>query len=104
MSRQPLTFVLAVLACGAPAQNPSPECKAYVRCYEATGGSRLDADYTESWGTCWTTTQAARDACTSACTSALEALDRAYPDAGCTVPAPPPVCGFVWDWPPWTCR
>lgn len=74
---------LFAIACGGgPTQ--SPECKAYVTCYEATGGTKgsLDSSY-GPMGTCWTTTTAAADSCTSACKTALASLQSAYPDAGC---------------------
>jgi hypothetical protein len=75
--------LIAIAACGGgPSQ--SAECKAYVTCYEATGGTKgsLDSSY-GAMGTCWTTTTAAADSCTSACKTALASLQSAYPDAGC---------------------
>ena len=71
------------IACSSgPSQ--SAECKAYVTCYEATGGTKgsLDSSY-GTMGTCWTTTTTAADSCTAACKSAISSLKTAYPDAGC---------------------
>jgi hypothetical protein len=48
VSRRFLVVALVAVACGAQVQSPSPECAACLRCYEATGGSRVDSDYTES--------------------------------------------------------
>lgn len=61
-----------------------PECKAYVTCYEATGGVKgaLDSTY-GTMGTCWTTTDQAADTCKRACDLAIKDLQRAFPDAGC---------------------
>ena len=74
------------IACGGSAPGQSAECKAYVTCYENTGGTKgsLNASY-GPMGTCWTTTQAAADSCTAACKMALTSLNPAHPDAGCAV-------------------
>lgn len=68
----------------------SVECKAYVGCYEATGGTRgsLDSTYGPS-GACWSTTSAAANACTSACKTAIVSLMSAYPNAGCSAAGGP---------------
>ena len=75
--------LITVAACGGGGGGQSAECKAYVTCYEATGGTKgsLDASYGSS-GTCWMTT-ATGDSCTAACKSAITSLKSAYPDAGC---------------------
>jgi hypothetical protein len=75
--------VFTVVACGG-GQSQSAECKAYVTCYEATGGTKgsLDSSY-GAMGTCWSTTTAAATACTDACKSATASLKSVYPDAGC---------------------
>jgi hypothetical protein len=75
---------LVAIACGPGTPSQSAECKAYVTCYEATGGTKgsLDSSY-GTMGSCWSTTSAAADSCTSACKTALASLQSAYPDAGC---------------------
>ena len=75
---------LAFAACGGGTPPQSTECKDYVTCYEATGGTKgsLDLSYGEK-GSCWSTTTAAATACTDACKSAEAALKSAYADAGC---------------------
>ena len=84
-----LWFAFAVLfgwvACGpAYMDGTSASCKAYVNCYEATGGVKgsLDSTY-GAMGNCWSTTTAAANACRSYCETKLIDLMRAFPDAGC---------------------
>ena len=73
-----------IAACGPSTPPQSAECKAYVTCYEKTGGTKgsLDSSY-GAMGSCWSTTTTAADACTAACKSAIASLKTAYPDAGC---------------------
>ncbi len=63
----------------------SPECLAYVSCWERTGGTpgALDSTYGEGGG-CWTSgIPAVVASCTSACQTGLSSLEQAVPDAGC---------------------
>ncbi len=75
--------LITVAACGPGGSSQSAECKAYVTCYESTGGTKgsLDSSYGGS-GTCWMTSSTA-DSCTAACKSAITSLKAVYPDAGC---------------------
>ena len=76
---------VTLMACyGASPNNQSDECRAYVACYEKTGGTKghLDSTYGPD-GTCWTTTTTAAHECTSACKTAAATLKSSFPDAGC---------------------
>ena len=82
-------LAVGLLGCGcygADAGYGGGDCKAYVTCYEATGGTRgsLDSTY-GTMGTCWTTTSQAADNCLRVCKEQLAAVAMAHPDAGCAV-------------------
>ena len=65
-----------------PPQNAN--CKAYVTCFEATGGTKgtLDSSY-GPMGSCWTAAPERAQSCDDACVEAQNALIADFPDAGC---------------------
>ena len=67
-----------------PCPQQSAQCKTYVACYLATGGTpgSLDSTYGPN-GTCWTSSAAATEACTASCASQIRFLRQGFPDAGC---------------------
>ncbi len=79
-----LLALCAVTGCGDRPLTVTAECKSYVACFEATGGTRgsLDTTYGDK-GSCWMSTDSAADSCTAACKAALASLKTANPDAGC---------------------
>ena len=76
-----ITAVL-VAACGGGGH---PQCDAYLRCYEATGGTAgaLDSAYGPN-SACWSTSRSAANGCEETCRTSRAALAAAHPDAGCS--------------------
>ena len=83
---------MALLVAGSSGQPPN--CRNYIRCYEATGGMKgaLDSSYGAS-GACWQNSTTA-ETCIDDCLHKLTMLRAANPDAGCAEPVwPQSGCG-----------